>query len=53
VRLAFDSAAYLFSCGDLWMVAFVAMWLVHSVTACHAGGTMVSVWFFEGWRWLL
>jgi hypothetical protein len=42
---------------NLRMVAVVAMWLVHCVTACYAGGTMVpacfSVWCFEGWRWWL
>jgi hypothetical protein len=42
-----------YSISDLWMVAAVAMWLVHCVTACHAGGTMVPVWCNEGWRWWL
>jgi hypothetical protein len=33
---AFGLCCILMSCGDLWMVAVEAMWLVHCVTACHA-----------------
>jgi hypothetical protein len=44
VPRAFGLCCILVFCGDLWMVAVVAMWLVHCEAARHAGGTMVPAW---------